>query len=536
MGDRNTSQPSAVTTLLTSNQDAQINPWMMVSRNHEVLQNIYMGDGELSTRTLREKGNREISGRTGQDIEDGEISSGALGPANPTVKFKHGGVAREPLVVELVNRFCEGEKNENVGMQGAVRIFPLSNLYVPTKDGGYIIDTNTMSRSSSFPPILGYKSIPIIVSAYDKLYCLASPFSIPPIPEPSFERFDPDTNMWKKMPPYPFYNDYETRMNISENNFNVIAFHVGRKQCKPVEVDDSVYNAPFQGRAVVVGKTIYSLRRGEVIAFSLGLDKDHNGGVVYNLNQLFVLQGLEVANPLFAFDMCWSEYLVHLGNNDFFHVKTECGNDTAPYLRITTFQIVVGEGGRHMIKTIYSNVHSVDLEDVDCECGDYEPTEEESVTSMNQPKQVETNLDDNCSVVKPRRLAKVKEPSPVNDRSKPLMQVATTASSFVLHTRMLVVPTTHRALNSSRTQTTSSPTLPRASLCTNFLSPFLRTSISSEFSDHKFRPLSLNLASFRGSKPKHDVVTMSNRPPQCVTTKPGGGFGGFQLLQVVYIP
>ncbi|PQM40809.1 uncharacterized protein Pyn_12262 [Prunus yedoensis var. nudiflora] len=389
MGDRNTSQPSAAATLLTSGQDAQINPWMTVSRNHEVLQNIW--EMENSLRELCER--REIEKSLGElgKISKMEKSLAALWAqqiqlvdltksmseqlrslqrirsrpetaaipnstvdkaVNPypslkltnaiyEVKFKHGGVAREPLVVELVNRFCEG----------AVRIFHLSNLYVPTKDDGYIIDTKTMSRSSSFPPTLGYKSIPIFVSAYDKLYCLASPFSIPPIPEPSFERFDPDTNMWEKMPP--------------ENNFDVIAFHVGRKQWKPVEVDDSVYNAPFQGRAVVVGKTIYSLRRGEVIAFSLGLDKDDNGGVVYNLNQLFVLQGLEVANPLFAFDMCWSEYLIHLGNNDFFHVKTECGNDTAPYLRITTFQIVVGEGGRHMIKTIYSNVHSMDLEDVD---------------------------------------------------------------------------------------------------------------------------------------------------------------------------
>lgn len=147
----------------------------------------------------------------------------------------------------------------------------------------------------------------------------------------------------------------------------------------------------------------------------MGLDKDDNSGVVYNLNQLFIFQGLEVMNQPFAFDICWSEYLVHLGNNDFFHVKTECCNEMAPYLRITTFQIVVGEGGRHMIKTIHSDVRSLDVEDVEwfhfllcftLECREYEPTEEESVTSMNQPKQVETSLDDNCSVVKQRRMAK----------------------------------------------------------------------------------------------------------------------------------
>ncbi|KAI5330110.1 hypothetical protein L3X38_029507 [Prunus dulcis] len=73
------------------------------------------------------------------------------------------------------------------------------------------------------------------------------------------------------------------------------------------------------------------------------------------------------------------------------------------YLCITTFQIIVGEGGRHMIKTIHSTVHHVDIKGREwfslefCftpECGDYEPIEEESVTSMNQPKQEETTLDE----------------------------------------------------------------------------------------------------------------------------------------------
>ncbi|XP_021818280.1 uncharacterized protein LOC110760341 [Prunus avium] len=97
-----------------------------------------------------------------------------------------------------------------------------------------------------------------------------------------------------------------------------------------------------------------------------------------------------------------SEYLVHLGNRDFFHVKTGRCFDTAQYLCITTFQIVVGEGERYMIKTINSTVHSVDLECAEyfnlvfCfmpECGDYEPIEDKSVTSMNQPKQEETILE-----------------------------------------------------------------------------------------------------------------------------------------------
>ncbi|CAB4309875.1 unnamed protein product [Prunus armeniaca] len=62
MGDRNTSQPSAAGPLLSSGQDAQINTRMMVSRNHEVLQNIW--EIENSLRELCER--REIEKSLGE--------------------------------------------------------------------------------------------------------------------------------------------------------------------------------------------------------------------------------------------------------------------------------------------------------------------------------------------------------------------------------------------------------------------------------------------------------------------------------------
>ncbi|KAM1050227.1 hypothetical protein TB2_031528 [Malus domestica] len=88
------------------------------------------------------------------------------------------------------------------------------------------------------------------------------------------------------------------------------------------------------------------------------------------------------------------------------------------------------------------------------------------------------------------------------------MEVATTASSFALHTRMLATPTTPRALNTTRPHLTSSHSPTRASLSTSFLSPFAGNSLSSDFSGHKLRPSFLNPASSHGSKPKRGVVTM----------------------------
>ncbi|XP_016651793.1 PREDICTED: uncharacterized protein LOC103340779 isoform X2 [Prunus mume] len=90
--------------------------------------------------------------------------------------------------------------------------------------------------------------------------------------------------------------------------------------------------------------------------------------------------------------------LVHLGNHDFFYVQTGwCDSHLkVQYLSTTTFQIIVGEGGGHMIKIIHSTVHSVDIKGSEwfdlvlCftpECEDYEHIEEESMASISQPRQ-----------------------------------------------------------------------------------------------------------------------------------------------------
>ncbi|CAL9030771.1 unnamed protein product [Prunus brigantina] len=456
--DRNTSQPSAAAALLTSGQDVQDHAWMLVdSRQSEVRRNIYLikkymcelydrteidkSLGKLGNISKMEKSLAQLVDLTKSMLEqirslqptvhkavnpypslpiDSEhasmtVNQGAIrsvylitsdfgieerSNAIYGVKFKHGGgVTHEPPVIGLVDRFCEGEKYEIIHIMKAAHIFNRSNLYILAQSGGYIIDTKTMSRCSSFPLPLAYKSIEIVVSAYDKLYCLAIPFN--PIPYSSFERYDPDKNVWEEMPSYPFYNSrfitgyavcygvilFSSLCVREEENFGVLAFHISRNQWKQVEVNTSVDYPPFQGRVVVVGKTIYSLQGNEFIAFSFRMDKGDNGSIVYSLSQLFILQDLEIVRPPLPFEM-ESEYLVHLGNHDFFHVKTGRCFDTAQYLCITTFQIVVGEGERYMIKIINSTVHSVDLECAEyfnlvfcfmSDHSDYEPIEDKSV-------------------------------------------------------------------------------------------------------------------------------------------------------------
>ncbi|XP_021810755.1 uncharacterized protein LOC110754064 [Prunus avium] len=343
------------------------------------------------------------------------------------VKFKHGaGVTHEPPVVGLVAKFCEG-----ICIQAA-RNFNRSKLYLLMQEGGYIIDTNNNRLTqSSIPPTLAPKSIATVVSAYDKIYCVASPSCFPLSSEPSFERYDPDQNIWEEMPSFPFYRHYDTYMDITgyavcygvilfslcgwkENNFDVVAFHESRKRWNRVQVDTSIRYAPFHGRAVVVGKTICALHGDEFIGFSFSMDKGNDDIIAYSLRKMFVLRGLEIASPPWPFCDYKTEYLVHLGNLDFFHVKTGCCdvNIEVQFLCITTFQVVVGDGGRDMIKTINSTVHSVDIKDLDwfwlvfCftpDFGDYEPTSDKQECTIDENSNL---VGGNCTTMAKKEEAK----------------------------------------------------------------------------------------------------------------------------------
>ncbi|XP_054823015.1 ATP-dependent Clp protease proteolytic subunit-related protein 4, chloroplastic [Prosopis cineraria] len=90
------------------------------------------------------------------------------------------------------------------------------------------------------------------------------------------------------------------------------------------------------------------------------------------------------------------------------------------------------------------------------------------------------------------------------------MEVATASSSFALNSRPML-----KSLNSSRIGNpvravccNSSSASVRTSLSTNFIAPFVGSSVSTLSSGHLLRPSCLNPASFRHSKGKRGVFTM----------------------------
>ncbi|KAL6290103.1 hypothetical protein ACE6H2_007613 [Prunus campanulata] len=292
------------------------------------------------------------------------------------VKFKHRReVTHEPQVVRQVVKFHEGS------CLHAARIFNHSKLYCIGQDGGFIVDTRSWSKCSSIPPIPSSNSLETIVCAYGKVYYLACSSTFSPVTGHSFGRYNPDHKVWEQMTSFPFYDDYDHTMQMTgyavcygiilfslsgsrDGSFGVVAFHVGRRDWNRVKIDTSAHcSPPFEGRAVVVDENIYALYGdAKIRAFSFMGEKSDVNGISYSLRQLFIVQGLDIARPLLPWLNDRTQYLVHLGNQDFFYVQTgRCdSHPKVQYLSITTFEIVL-EGGKHMIKTIDSIVHSVDI-------------------------------------------------------------------------------------------------------------------------------------------------------------------------------
>ncbi|KAI5340041.1 hypothetical protein L3X38_019315 [Prunus dulcis] len=93
------------------------------------------------------------------------------------------------------------------------------------------------------------------------------------------------------------------------------------------------------------------------------MNKSDDGSIAYTLIKLCKLDGLKIASPC-PFDGLESDCFVHLGNQDFFHVKTgtNYGFYKVQHICITMFQIFVQEDGRHMIKTLHSTILPIDIE------------------------------------------------------------------------------------------------------------------------------------------------------------------------------
>ncbi|CAB4269799.1 unnamed protein product [Prunus armeniaca] len=284
-------------------------------------------------------------------------------------------VTHEPPVVRQVAKFREGS------CLHSARIFNHSELYCIGQDGGFIVDTRSWSKCSSIPPIPSSNSVETIVCAYGKVYYLACLSTFSPVTEHSFGRYNPDHKVWEQMTSFPFYDDYDHTMQVTgyavcygvilfslsgprDGSFGVVAFHLRRRDWNRVKIDTSAHCAPpFEGRAVVVDETIYALSGdAKIKAFSFMGEISDVNGISYSLRQLFIVQGLDIAHPPLPWLNDRTQYLVHLGNHDFFYVQTgKCdSHPKVQYLSITTFEIVL-EGGKHMIKTIDSIVHSVDI-------------------------------------------------------------------------------------------------------------------------------------------------------------------------------
>ncbi|XP_021826052.1 uncharacterized protein LOC110766941 [Prunus avium] len=324
----------------------------------------------------------------------------------------------EPPLLEPVANFTGGYI-----IRGA-RIFNRAKLYLlpeetideifelenPKSLDGFMFDTSAGSLLPLKPP-KGPRPFGALVSAYGKLYYIASPKCDSSLPEPFFEMYDPSIDRWDEVPcSYPFICEYWAEYwddldivgyvvcygfilfsmcDLNQSRAQVMDFDVSTNKWH-----DSIPYVPFRGRGVVVGKTtIYALSSKEIMAFTVKMDEGDEGCIACSLSKPLILPGLEIIDWPFKYGL--TEYLVHLGNHDFCHVWTgEQKNYTdRQYICITMFQIVVGEGESH-IKTLNSTICAVDVKDFIAfklnfsfspESNDFEP-EDERMIAMKQKK------------------------------------------------------------------------------------------------------------------------------------------------------
>ncbi|BBH03858.1 alpha-N-acetylglucosaminidase family / NAGLU family [Prunus dulcis] len=241
-------------------------------------------------------------------------------------------------------------------------------------------------------PPKGPRPFGALVSAYGKLYYLASPKCDSSLPEPFFEMYDPSIDRWDEVPcSYPFICEHWAEY---WDDLDIV------------------------GYVVCYGFILFSMcdlnqSRAQVMAFDM--DEGDEGCTACSLSKPLILPGLEIIDWPFKYGL--TEYLVHLGNHDFCHVRTgEQKNCTdRQYICITMFQIVVGEGGSH-IKTLNSTICAVDVKDsisfllnfsFSPESDDFEPEDERmtamkarsikaEITSTKKAKQQENRIHGKC--------------------------------------------------------------------------------------------------------------------------------------------
>ncbi|TQD76386.1 hypothetical protein C1H46_038087 [Malus baccata] len=185
----------------------------------------------------------------------------------------------------------------------------------------YTFDTETKSLEQIEGP-QEFKRSSILISGYGKLYHLTDPASFPLITNPSFECYNPK-DIWEPLNPFPKYGQ---KMGPSYVEF--VLLHIAGETWHPGYVptvdDDMTGTKPypsFVGRAVVVNDVMYaaSTVSGVIISFSLGMDSDPSGRILFTVKNLFKFPEF---TSFLELDNTVTESLVHLGELRFCLLQT----------------------------------------------------------------------------------------------------------------------------------------------------------------------------------------------------------------------
>ncbi|KAM1340222.1 hypothetical protein ACFX2H_038649 [Malus domestica] len=250
---------------------------------------------------------------------------------------------------------------------------------------GYTFDTRTRSLETLRRP-LASKPVSFFMSAYGRLYNIASPVCFIKMPDTLFERYNPNSESWESLPHFEYSRD-KAHMDITVSIARSDAYYCG-----------------FRGRAVVVDNTIYALsvQCGKVIAFSLMIDSEDDGRIIYFLEKPVFFPGFKsrVKEDLkYGHGFNPTEYLVHLGKLEFclLQAAATCREEESQELFVTTFKIV-HDGTMH-IRTLDSSVCDLRIKgyglfDINFsftpECRDLEPRKEE-IFQMTRKKETTKN-------------------------------------------------------------------------------------------------------------------------------------------------
>ncbi|CAN6578296.1 unnamed protein product [Malus baccata var. baccata] len=338
------------------------------------------------------------------------------------IKIQQGGEVMRPKILEpefkfVLPKFCwfEGARLHNSSKLHLVLnkgLLPRHN-HTDDKFGsykGHIYDTETRSLETFEPP-LAPKPVSYLMSAYGKLYNLASPQCFRVMLKLLFERYDSKTDSWESLTHFA-YSRERSKMEISgyavchgcilvstyNFRFEFMVFHI-----------DTYYSA-FRGRAVVVGNSI----------FALSIQRN-DGRITYSLEEPFFLPGLEsrVADSTESGRISRpTEYLVHLGKLEFCLLQSISTDlEESQEMFITTFKIVCDDDETMHIKTLDSSVcdfhigHSGRLRicfSFMSKCEDFEPEEEESFRLAHKKGRAKKNnaLDGFISMIKSSKRVK----------------------------------------------------------------------------------------------------------------------------------